>query len=157
VVAAEIVVIFTASSGKNILVSFGNRLMRMDRSKFWIARARRDRRQMATHDDFTIVLDEPENLESCGVEFFERLSQLWKLVQRYEMNTPLTIDVADSQPVCIRILKAVRDKAGTWQLTDETPPTSTGREVKSITFPLIMSSKDLTGNILKVRVQLAPK
>jgi hypothetical protein len=112
---------------------------------------------MAATDDFTIVLDEPGNMESCGVEVFEGLGQLWKLVQRYGMKTPLTINVVDSQSICIRTLKAVCDKTGTWQLTDETPTTSTGCEGKSLTFPLTINSKDRSGNILKVKVQLAPK
>ena len=112
---------------------------------------------MAATDDFTIVLDEPGNMESCGVEVFEGLGQLWKLVQRYGMKTPLTINVVDSQSICIRTLKAARDKTGTWQLTDETPPTSATCEGKSLTFPLTINSKDRSGNVLKVRVQLAVK
>jgi hypothetical protein len=108
---------------------------------------------MTPIDDFTIVLDEPGNLDSCGVEVFERLSQLWKLVQRYGMKTPLSINVTDGQSNCIRTLKAVRDETGSWKLTDETPP-SAPFEGEPITFPLIINSKDPSGNILKMRVQL---
>jgi hypothetical protein len=111
---------------------------------------------MTAIDDFTIVLDEPGNLDSCGVEVFERLSQLWKLVERYGMKTPLTINVADGQSNCIRTIKAVRDKTGSWKLTDETPP-SAPFEGEPITFPLTINAKDLSGNVLKVRVQLAAK
>jgi hypothetical protein len=112
---------------------------------------------VATSDDFTIVLDEPGNMESCGMEVFEGLSQLWTLVQRYGMKTPLTINVVDSESIRIRTLKAARDKTGTWQLTDETPPTSVESERTPITFPLIIHSKDVSGNILKVRVELGTK
>lgn len=112
---------------------------------------------MATPDDFTIILDELENMESYGMEVFERLGQLWKLVERYGMKPPLTINVLDSQTVCIRTLKAARDKFGAWRLIGETPPTSTLFEGKPIAFPLIMNSKDLSGNILKVRVEIATK
>ncbi len=112
---------------------------------------------MATPDDFTIILDELENMESCGMEVFETLGQLWKLVERYGMKPPLTINVLDSQTVCIRTLKATRDKFGAWRLIDETPPTSTAFEGKPIAFPLIMNSKDLSGNTLKVRVEIATK
>jgi hypothetical protein len=112
--------------------------------------------QVPATDDFTIILDESGNMESCGVEVFEELGQLWKLVQRYGVKTPLTINVVDSQPICIRTLKAARDKTGTWQLTDATP-TSATCEGKSLTFPLTINSKDRSGNILEVRMQLAPK
>jgi hypothetical protein len=109
---------------------------------------------MTATDDFTIVLDEPGNMESCGVEVFQQLSQLWKLVQRYGMKTPLSINVVDSQSDCIRTLKAVRDNAGIWKLADETPPESAALEAK---FPLIINSTDQGGNTLKVRVQLTRK
>jgi hypothetical protein len=106
-------------------------------------------------DDFTIVLDEPWNMESCGIGLFEGLGQLWKLVQRYGMKTPITINVVDSQSICIRTLSAVRDETGGWQLTDETPPTNAAQEGKSIAFPLNINATDSSGNILKVRLQLA--
>ena len=112
---------------------------------------------MATPDDFTIALDKPENMESCGMEVFEGFGQLWKLVERYGMKTPLTINVVDSQPVCLRTLKAARDKSGAWRLTDETLSTSATFEGKPVMFPLIIDSKDSNGNILKVRVEIATK
>jgi hypothetical protein len=112
---------------------------------------------VATPDDFTIVLDEPENMKSCGMEVFEGLGQLWKLVQRYGMKNPLRMNVVDSQPVCIRTLKAVREEFGAWRVTDETLSTSAAVEDKPITFPLIIDSKDLSGNILKVRLEIAAK
>jgi hypothetical protein len=115
------------------------------------------RNGVAATDDFTIVLDEPGNMESCGIEVFEGFTQLWKLVQRYGMKTPLAITVVDSQSICIRTLRAVHDGSGRWQLTDETSPTSEAHEGKSITFPLTINSKDARGNVLKVRVQLATK
>jgi hypothetical protein len=108
-------------------------------------------------DDFTITLDEPRNMESCGMEVFEGLDQLWKLVERYGRETPLTINAVDSQPVCVRTLKAVRDRTGTWKLTEETPPTSAAFEGRTVAVPLIINSKDLSGNILKLRVELATK
>jgi hypothetical protein len=113
------------------------------------------RNGVAAIDDFTIVLDEPWHMESCGIELFEGLGQLWKLVQRYGMKTPLMINVVDSQSICVRTLSAVRDETGRWQLTDQTPPTNTTQEGKSIAFPLIIDSTDSSGNVLKVRVQLA--
>jgi hypothetical protein len=112
---------------------------------------------VATPDDFTIVLDEPENMESCGMEVFEGLGQLWNLVERYGMKAPLMINVLDSRTVCIRTFKAARDKFGTWRLIDATEPTSTEFEGNRIAFPLIMNSRDLNGNILKVRVEIATK
>jgi len=112
---------------------------------------------VAETDDFTIVLDEPGNMESCGIEVFEGFTQLWKLVQRYGMKTPLAITVVDSLSICIRTLSAVRDKTGRWQVTDETPTTTAAFEGKSIAFPLFLNSKDPSGNILKMRVQLATK
>ena len=112
---------------------------------------------MATPDDFTIVLDKPENMESCGMEVFEGFGQLWKLVERYGMKTPLTINVVDSRPVCLRTLKAARDNSGAWRLTDETLSTSATFEGKPVTFPLIINSRDLSGNILKVRVEIATR
>jgi hypothetical protein len=112
---------------------------------------------VTTTDDFTIVLDEPWNMESCGVEVFEGLGQLWKLVQRYGMKTPLSITVVDSQSDCIRTLAAALGKTGVWQLTDQMQPTNAAYERKSITFPLIIHSVDPSGNILKVRVELATK
>ena len=71
------------------------------------------------------------------MEVFEGFGQLWKLVERYGMKTPLTINVVDSQPVCLRTLKAARDKSGAWRLTDETLSTSATFEGKPIMFPLI--------------------
>ena len=112
---------------------------------------------MEATDDFTIVLDEPGNMDSCGIEVFEGLGQLWKLVQRYGMKTPLMIKVIDSQAACIRTFRAVGDQACKWHLTDETPSTSADSEAKSITFPLTIESKDATGNMLKMRVQLVTK
>jgi hypothetical protein len=112
---------------------------------------------VAAIDDFTIVLHEPVNMESCGIEVFEELSQFWAQVQRYGMKTPLTINVVDSQPLCIRTLKAVRDETGIWQLTDETSATIAKYQGKSTTFPLIINSKDRSGNILKMRLELATK
>lgn len=99
---------------------------------------------MGATDDFIIILDEPENMESCGMEAFEGLSHLWKLVQRYGMKMPLTINVVDSQPSCIRKLSALRDKTGRWRLTDETPATIAAQagKSKSIEFPLIINSTE---------------
>jgi hypothetical protein len=108
-------------------------------------------------DDFTIVLGEPRDMESCGIELFEGLGQLWKLVQRYGMKTRLTINVLDSQSICIRTFGALRDETGRWQLTDETPPTNAAQDGKPIAFPLIINSTDSSGNVLKMRVQLAKK
>ena len=90
------------------------------------------------------------------MEVFEGLRQLWALVRRYEMKTPLLINVVDTQLICLRTLKAERDENGHWQLTDETQPNAEC-DGKSFVFPLIINSKDRSGNILKVRVQLATK
>jgi hypothetical protein len=104
----------------------------------------------AATDDYTIVLGEPRDMESCGIKLFERLGQLWKLVQRYGMKTPLMINVVDSQSICIRIFSAVRDETGRWQLTDETPLTNAAQGGKPIAFPLIINSTDPNGNVLKM-------
>jgi hypothetical protein len=108
---------------------------------------------VAPTDDFTIVIDQPWNTE-CGIEVFEELPQLWRLVDRYRMKPPLTINVIDNQSIGIWTLTALHDQSGKWRLTDETPPGAAHAD-QPIAFPLIINSKDSRGNILKVRIQLA--
>jgi len=108
-------------------------------------------------DDFTIIFDEPVNLDSCDVHLFEELTQLWRLVQRYGMRTPLTINVLDSRAICVRRLGAICSQVGGWRLTDETTVKNPVSDNGPVTFPVLINSEDANGNILKLRVQLATK
>jgi hypothetical protein len=105
-------------------------------------------------DDFTIVLLELTDMATCELKvLYDRLDQLWQMVERYKMAAPIAIRVVDNKARCVRAIRGTRYQAGGWQLEDETTAVEPhpGDEVE---FPLTINVQDAKGNILKMRVQL---
>ena len=77
-------------------------------------------------DDFTIVLPELIDMATCGLEMYDGLDRLWRMIERYKM-------------------------AACWHLEDVTPAMGSplGGEVE---LPLTLNSQDAKGNILKLRL-----
>lgn len=104
-------------------------------------------------DDFTIILPRLSDMAGCGLEVYEQLDRLWRMVERYRMTIPITIKVVDNKARSVRAFRANRNQAGAWQLTDESavvaPPLA-----GEVEFPLTLNAQDAKGNILKMRLQL---
>jgi hypothetical protein len=105
-------------------------------------------------DDFTILLPKGIDLATCGLETYDGLDRLWRMIERYKMIAPIAIRVVDNAARCIRAIRGTRsNQTACWQLEDETraPAPPLGGE---IAFPLTLNSQDATGNILKMRLHI---
>lgn len=102
-------------------------------------------------DDFTIVLSELTDMATCGLEMYDGLARLWRMIERYKMTAPVAIRVVDNKARCVRAIRGTRDQAVGWHLEDETIAAGSplGGEVE---FPLTLNSQDAKGNILKMRL-----
>jgi hypothetical protein len=102
-------------------------------------------------DDFTIVLPELTDMATCGLEMYDGLDRLWRMIERYKMIAPIAIKVVDNTARCVRAIRGTRDQEACWHLEDETTAAGTplGGEVE---FPLTLNSQDAKGNILKMRL-----
>jgi hypothetical protein len=98
-------------------------------------------------DDFTIVLPELTDMTTFGLETYDGLDRLWRMVERYKMTAPVSIRVIDNKARCVRAFR------GDGIQEDEMPPVKPllGHELE---FPLTINVQDAKGNILKMRVQL---
>ena len=104
-------------------------------------------------DDFTIVLPELTDMAACELKVYDGLDRLWRMVERYNMTTPIAIRVVDNKARCVRAIRGTRYQAAGWQLQDETTAGASplGGEVE---YPLNINLQDAKGNILKMRIQL---
>jgi hypothetical protein len=103
-------------------------------------------------DDFTLVLPELTDVATCGLQMYDRLDQLWRMIERYKMTVPIAIRVVDNKARCIRAIRGTRDQSGRWHLEDERTTTESLPE-GVFEFPLSLTSRDAKGNILKMRLQ----
>ena len=71
-------------------------------------------------DDFTIVLPELTDMATCGLEMYDGLDRLWRMIERYKMAAPIAIRVVDNTARCIRVIRGTRDQAVCWHLEDVT-------------------------------------
>jgi len=105
-------------------------------------------------DDFTMVLPELTNIATFGLETYDGLDRLWRMVERYKMTAPVAIRVIDNKARCVGAFRGDRHPTTGWQLEEESPSVKSplGAEVE---FPLTLNAQDTKGNILKMRLQLA--
>ena len=104
-------------------------------------------------DDFTIVLPELIDMPTCGLETYDGLDRLWRMVEKYKMTAPVAIRVVDNKARCIRAIRGTRYQAAGWQVEDETTAVAP-RPGGEVEFPLTINVQDAKGNILKMRLQL---
>jgi hypothetical protein len=103
-------------------------------------------------DDFTIILPKYTDMAACGLKVYEQLDQLWRMVERYKMTTPIKMRAVDNKARCVRAFRANRNQTGVWQLEDE--PTAVAPPLSGeVEFPLTINAQDAKGNILKMRLQ----
>ena len=102
-------------------------------------------------DDFTIVLPELTDMATCGLEMYDGLDRLWRMIERYKMAAPVAIRVVDNTAKCIRVIRGTRDQAACWHLEDVTPAMGSPLEGE-VELPLTLNSQDAKGNILKLRL-----
>jgi hypothetical protein len=114
-----------------------------------------DRRVATPHamDDFTIILPALPDITSCDLKAYDGLYRLWRMVERYKMETPITITVVDNAARQVRAIRGDRIQAGAWRLQD-TPTATTPPIEGEFRFPLTMHVQDAKGNILKMKLQL---
>ena len=106
-----------------------------------------------TVDDFTIVLPQLRDMGACELKVYSEITQLWQMVERYKMTTPITIKIVDHNDGYIRTIRARHDQIAGWQLHDE--PTAIDQiAAAAVEFPLTIRVEDAKGNILKMRLQL---
>src|SRR6266404_4128625 len=106
-----------------------------------------------TVDDFTIVLPQLRDMGACDLEVYNEITQLWQMVERYKMMTPITIKIVDHNDECIRTIRGRHDEIDGWQLHDE--PSAIGQTAApAVEFPLTIRVEDAKGNILKMRLQV---
>ena len=72
-----------------------------------------------TVDDFTIVLPQLRDMGACDLEVYSEITQLWQMVERYKMTTPITIKIVDHKDGYIRTIRGHHDQIAGWQLHDE--------------------------------------
>jgi len=72
-----------------------------------------------TIDDFTIIVPELIDVPTCELSVFDRLDQLWRMVERYRMTAPIVIKLVDNKARCLRTIRGDRHQATGWQLEDE--------------------------------------
>jgi hypothetical protein len=105
-------------------------------------------------DDFTIVLPELTDMATFGLETYDGLDRLWRMVERYKMTAPVAIRVIDSKMRCVRSFRGYRHPTTGWQLEEKSPSVKSPWGDK-VEFPLTLNAQDAKGNILKMRLQLA--
>jgi hypothetical protein len=105
-------------------------------------------------DDFTIVLPELTNIVTFGLETYDGLDRLWRMVDRYKMTAPVAIRVIDNKARCVRAFRGDRHPTSGWQLEEKFPSVKSPLE-DEVEFPLALNAQDTKGNILKMRIQLA--
>ena|SRR5258706_1113036 len=101
-------------------------------------------------DDFTIVPPELTDMAACGLEMYDRLDRLWRMIEQYKMAAPIAIRVVDNTARCIRVIRGTRDQAVCWHLEDVT--TAGAPLEREVELPLTVNSQDANGNILKMRL-----
>jgi hypothetical protein len=104
-------------------------------------------------DDFTIVLPELTDMVTGELKIYDGLDQLWRMVEHYQMTTPLSIRVIDNRARCVRTIRGIHHPTTGWQLVDDTlsVKAAPGNEVD---FPLTINTQDARGNILKMKLRL---
>jgi len=102
-------------------------------------------------DDFTIVLPELTDMATCGLEMYDGLDRLWRMIERYKMAAPIAIRVVDNTGICLRVIRGTRDQAACWHLEDVTTAPESPLEGE-VELPLTLNSQDAKGNILKMRL-----
>jgi hypothetical protein len=63
-----------------------------------------------TVDDFTIVLPQLGDMGACDLEVYSEITQLWQMVERYKMTTPITIKIVDHNAGYIRTIRGRHDQ-----------------------------------------------
>lgn len=104
-------------------------------------------------DDFTIPLHHSTDMRACDLEVYRGLEQLWRMVERYAMTSPISISVVDSKAGDVRSIRGNHHQSIGWKLSDQTPalaPALAG----DVEFPLTIRVQDARGNILKMRLQV---
>src|SRR5258708_1816963 len=106
-----------------------------------------------TVDDFTIVLPQLRDMVACDLEVYSEITQLWQMVERYRMTTPITIKIVDRNDGYIRTICGRHDPIAGWQLHDE-PRAIDQTPAGAVEFPLTARVEDAKGNVLKMRLQV---
>jgi len=106
-----------------------------------------------TVDDFTIVLPQLGDMGACELKVYSEITQLWQMVERYKMTTPITIKIVDHKDGYIRTIRGRHDQIAGWQLHDE-PSAIDQTPAGAVEFPLTVRVEDAKGNVLKMRLQI---
>jgi len=105
-----------------------------------------------TADDFTIVLPQLGDMGACELKVYSEITQLWQMIERYKMTTPITIKIVDHKDGYIRTIRGHHDQIAGWQLHEE--PSAIGQTAAgAVEFPLTIRVEDAKGNVLKMRLQ----
>jgi len=107
-----------------------------------------------TVHDFTIVLPQLGDMGACELKVYSEITQLWQMVERYKMTTPITIKIVDQNDGCIRTIRARHDQVAGWQLHDEPSTIDQIAAATAVEFPLTLRVEDAKGNVLKMRLQV---
>src|SRR5882762_4665135 len=106
-----------------------------------------------TVDDFTIVLPQLGDMGACELKAYSEITQLWQMVERYRMTTPITIKIVDHKDGYVRTIRGRHDPIADWQLLDE-PRSIDQMAAAAVEFPLTIRVEDAKGNVLKMRLQI---
>jgi len=104
-------------------------------------------------DDFVITLGELTDMGVCDLKVYSDLDRLWRMVDRYKMTAPLSINVVDNKEACVRAICGNHDHTTGWQLKDEASVVACAAGSE---FPFTLRVQDARGNILKMKLQLKP-
>jgi hypothetical protein len=88
---------------------------------------------------------------ACDLEVYRGLERLWRMIERYAMRSPISINVVDNKAGQVRSICGNHDQATGWKLSDQTP---TPAPAGNVEFPLTIRVQDARGNILKMRLQV---
>ena len=106
-----------------------------------------------TVDDFTIVLPQLGDMGACELNVYSEINQLWQMVERYKMTTPITIKIVDHNDGYIRTIRGHHDQIAGWRLRDE-PSAIDQIAAGAVEFPLTIRVEDTKGNVFKMRLQV---
>ena len=104
-------------------------------------------------DDFTILLPHSTDMRAGDSEVYSGLEGLWRMIERYQMTSPISISVIDNKAGHVRAIGGNYDQATGWNLKDE-KSTMTPALAGNLVFPLTIRVQDAEGNILKMKLQV---
>jgi len=72
---------------------------------------------------------------ACELKAYSEITQLWQMVERYKMTSPITIKIVDHKDGYIRTIRGRHDQIAGWQLLDE-PSAIDQTAAGAVEFPL---------------------